>query len=591
MMKRKVLGMMLVVMAMVLSTTLAQSTDNSQETNQSEQKAPKQLTLNAFEGATVIIPEDNPDQQVQIDRRDVVDYAADVPPDERRVILKALKKGVAKVVVTKPNEKPITYTVNVKSTADADEQQKADLIEQMVNDKGLEISFVGDDKNRQIVLQGEVEDELTVSKALTLAEAYFPQHVLNFVQIREPLQIRVKIKVVQITYTKDSNIGMQYRADPSSPNALRFPLNINTAAAKLLKPEYPFFTVRNTGTGVADLSALFNFYGNETDVKVLQEPTITVLNGQAATFLVGQSIPYISSTTLSSTGSTQNVTFLPVGIQLIITPLAEDNNGYVGGSTATSSASSGGASFALATPSTKTLPQRNYNKTTEDTITPTIDRNGMIRLFVRPEVSSLISMDTVSTSPTITAPRTDVKFVETRVALKNDESLILGGLFDDESTKNFEKLPFLSEIPILGEFFKNRNTDKTRKELVFVLTPDIVGREQVAKGEDYQPKLSEMYQLLNQNDVKILGAKPTRISAAEVGVRPPEEEPALLREGLKDPSMMAPMPLIRLEEVNPKVEVTPGQKQPTDEKSQESQSVQTEPSQAPDHKAPAGQGQ
>ena len=51
---------------------------------------------------------------------------------------------------------------------------------------------------------------------------------------------------------------------------------------------------------------------------------------------------------------------------------------------------------------------------------------------------------------------------------------MLGGLFEDTSSETITKLPFLSDIPILGQFFRNKATTRQRDEVVFLITPHIL---------------------------------------------------------------------------------------------------------------------
>ena len=62
---------------------------------------------------------------------------------------------------------------------------------------------------------------------------------------------------------------------------------------------------------------------------------------------------------------------------------------------------------------------------------------------------------------------------DTYVRMRNGETLIIGGLINEEEQKNIQKIPFLSNIPILGELFKNRTTSKTKTEVMMILTPHI----------------------------------------------------------------------------------------------------------------------
>jgi Flp pilus assembly secretin CpaC len=392
-----------------------------------------------------------------------------------------------------------------------------------------------------IILQGRVFDDLVKAKAINIANVFTP-NILDFITIEDPLQIRIRIKVAQITLGKDKNIGIQHRTDTS--DSLNIPIGVKTVGASLVNPAYPFLRFRNLnsfGDGT-DWTAIMNLSEKSGVVKILQEPTLTVMNGQAANFLVGRRIPYPASTSVDSGVVTQEIEFVNVGISLVITPLAEGPPiGYTGQTASAIGNVPAGTPTTTGVPNTlRTTPSSAQLTTPRNNVTPTVDESGMINLYVRPEISSVEEFKTFGTGVfTSEAPVTDVRFVETRVRLRNKESLVLGGLFDEQLNKKLEKVPFISEIPIIGELFKNRTTDDNKKELVFVLTPEIINRDVVEAGDIVRPRLSEMMQHLHQSDIAVYNTKPTRISAVEVGVRDGEAPPPAARA---TPPALAPRP-------------------------------------------------
>jgi pilus assembly protein CpaC len=104
---------------------------------------------------------------------------------------------------------------------------------------------------------------------------------------------------------------------------------------------------------------------------------------------------------------------------------------------------------------------------------PTITPRGTIRLQVAPEVSTLDFANGITLSG-FTVPGIDVRRVKTEVELSDGQSFAIGGLLDNRSTKNFSKIPFLGDIPILGKFFQSISTSKTNTELIVIVTPEIV---------------------------------------------------------------------------------------------------------------------
>ena len=104
---------------------------------------------------------------------------------------------------------------------------------------------------------------------------------------------------------------------------------------------------------------------------------------------------------------------------------------------------------------------------------PTITPRGTIRLQVAPEVSSLDFANGITISG-FTVPGIDVRRVKTEVELSDGQSFAIGGLLDNRETKNFSKIPFLGDIPVLGKFFQSVTDTKTNTELIVIVTPEIV---------------------------------------------------------------------------------------------------------------------
>ena len=104
---------------------------------------------------------------------------------------------------------------------------------------------------------------------------------------------------------------------------------------------------------------------------------------------------------------------------------------------------------------------------------PTITPRGTIRLQVAPEVSSLDFTNGITISG-FTVPGLDVRKVKTEVELSEGQSFAIGGLLDNRETKNFSKIPFIGDIPILGKFFQSVSKTRTNTELIVIVTPEIV---------------------------------------------------------------------------------------------------------------------
>jgi pilus assembly protein CpaC len=452
-------------------------------------------TIDAFTGQSVIIPVESPDS-VLIDRRDVLDYLPNLPATETRLILRALTNGEANVEVEKDGQKTV-YKVVVSNP---DQLDQIAVIKRVVGDPSLEVIFLEDDR---VILEGEMENDLSYRRALDVASALTP-NVLNFMTVKNPMQIRIKTQVVEVNVTKAKEIGMQYRAtaagDPDaglSGLAGAIPLGISTISTA------PYFTAINQVAG-NDFGALLSFAQNNNVARVLQEPTLTVLNGQSAIFRVGGEVPIIT-TNVDDGVITENVAYRPFGISMLVTPILE------GGESTNTFYNNTGQSGPNQTKTVR--DSRNIPELSR----PTVFENGIIRLFVRPEISNV---DFTQTFGLNEAPLFTTRYVESRVALQDGQPLVIGGLYDENTANRLQEVPFLSKIPVLGELFKHRRNTDDRLELIFVLTPTLVGREEARNDlANYPITQGEMERYLMSKDFNRITVKPTRISANDVLVR------------------------------------------------------------------------
>ena len=104
---------------------------------------------------------------------------------------------------------------------------------------------------------------------------------------------------------------------------------------------------------------------------------------------------------------------------------------------------------------------------------PTVTPRNTIQLQVAPSVSTLDYANGVTLNG-FQVPGIDVRNVNTEVELKNGQSFVIGGLLDNRETKNFEKIPFIGDVPILGKLFQSIKETKQNTELVVIVTPEIV---------------------------------------------------------------------------------------------------------------------
>ena len=101
-------------------------------------------------------------------------------------------------------------------------------------------------------------------------------------------------------------------------------------------------------------------------------------------------------------------------------------------------------------------------------VTPVINTDGYITTTIHVERSNIQSIIAGQ------YPLIDNRKVDSLLRVKDGDTIVMGGLVDDESTKTINKVPLLGDIPVVGALFKNVNTTKIHNEIVFLITPHIV---------------------------------------------------------------------------------------------------------------------
>jgi general secretion pathway protein D len=193
-----------------------------------------------------------------------------------------------------------------------------------------------------------------------------------------------------------------------------------------------FVTIPNTGTP-ANFAVVLHALQSNGVVNVLSTPNILTSDNKEAEIFVGQNVPFITATNLSSTGlSQQSVERKDVGIDL--------------------------------------------------KITPQISEGEYVKLDIYQEISAVVptlkSANTVSASDLVTTKRS----TKTSIVVKDKETVVIGGLIQDQETETENKVPLLGDIPGLGWLFKNKNKQRTKTNLLIVLTPRIIrGAEEMAE--------------------------------------------------------------------------------------------------------------
>jgi pilus assembly protein CpaC len=154
-------------------------------------------------------------------------------------------------------------------------------------------------------------------------------------------------------------------------------------------------------------------------LQILAEPNLVAVNGKEASFLAGGEFPF---------------------------PVVQPGTGGI---------------------STVTIQFREFGVRLK--FTPVIQPNGNIHLHVIPEVSTLDFANSVTVSGT-TIPAISTRKADTEFELQDGQSFVIAGLMDNRITDINNKVPWLGDVPILGNFFKSKSAQKSNSELMVLCT-------------------------------------------------------------------------------------------------------------------------
>ncbi len=171
--------------------------------------------------------------------------------------------------------------------------------------------------------------------------------------------------------------------------------------------------------------AILNAVEEDTDSNVLSTPSITTLDNQEASILVGQEIPI-------STGEALSNNF---------------DNAF------------------------RTIQRENVGIELE--VRPQINAGGAIRLDIRQEVSSIAGPVSDDFNELIINKRE----IDTTVTVNDGEIIALGGLLDDNERRTIQQIPILGDIPIIGELFRSRGRSRVKTNLMVFIRPTILSSE------------------------------------------------------------------------------------------------------------------
>ncbi|GEM_PF-87503 len=262
-----------------------------------------------------------------------------------------------------------------------------------------------------IVLSGSVETQLDRQRAEEIARVFAPA-VVDLLTVRRPIQIKLQVEVVEIERSAARSLGVVWGGGQVAAGA----------APSLNGGVYNLQVLTSPGPGavgldvlIAQLQALIQ----QGRARLLAEPSLVVLAGTSASLLLGGQVPV----PIAGANGSVTVDYKNFGVILNARPDYQDD--------------------------------------------------GRVFMQVEPEVSTLDFADAVKANG-FTIPALRVRRAQTTVSMRPAETLVLGGLLQQQDTRSLQKLPLLGDLPVIGALFRSEQFQRDETDLVIFITPLLV---------------------------------------------------------------------------------------------------------------------
>jgi general secretion pathway protein D len=350
----------------------------------------------------------------------------------------------------------------------------------------------------QVSTGGQIQaDPATNSLIITAPEPQYRQlrAVIDMLDQRRA-QVFVESLIAEVSADKAAQFGVQWMSGTGTGSNTVGLLGTNfgtgntnllniaagAAAGTLVAPTGLNLALGQQRNGALALGAVARFLQTDGNSNVLSTPNLLTLDNEEAKIVIGQNVPFVTgSFTSAGQGATNPFT---------------------------------------------TVERRDVGLTLR--VKPQISENGTVKMQIYQEVSSVDQNSTNSPTGLITNKRS----IESHVLVEDGAIVVLGGLLQDDTSNNQERVPGLGNVPIFGNLFKSESRRRNKTNLMVFLRPVVVrdgaatdalsrGRYELMRinQQDFQPEATNTLPISGSAVLPALGV-------ATQPVAPPSAPPA-----------------------------------------------------------------
>jgi general secretion pathway protein D len=253
-----------------------------------------------------------------------------------------------------------------------------------------------------------------------------------------PKQIILEVLIAEVTLTDEFKQGVEFAFDKGG-------YSLSTIGA-IMGEGFGGLTYALQGAnGKLDI----DLFQTNSLVNVLSRPSVVVRDGVDATMAVGTDIPILGETTSDPNGERQTIS-------------------------------------------------TDYRKTGIDlAVTPTVNARGIVLMEINLQISNQIESATAGASGN---PSIFERSVKTEVVAESGQTIMLGGLISNTTTNGGTKVPFFSDLPLVGALFRGETKSGDKTELVIFITPKVI--ESSDEWQEIKNNFNESLTELDINQVK-----------------------------------------------------------------------------------------
>ncbi|MCO6547010.1 MAG: pilus assembly protein N-terminal domain-containing protein [Gilliamella sp.] len=259
-------------------------------------------------------------------------------------------------------------------------------------------------------IRNKVSGEDFVNQELTFQDYYVYNNIIDNIRVIDEYQVNVRLTFVEVSKTFTDSLGIEWQSLTLDSMAKGQDFKMNNIG------EFTLLGLKK-GFNIHNITTMIRAIKNDRLAKILAQPNLSVLSGESAAFLVGGEIPIV---TKGKDGDSE-VTYKEYGIKLNI--------------------------------STK------------------VNNDKRIRLFINNEVSSVAGSYAFNN---YNIPTLQTRKTSSTIDLSDGDSFVIAGLISEQDSETLSRIPFVSEIPILGALTRSTTTGREKTEMVVFATVNLV---------------------------------------------------------------------------------------------------------------------